>query len=372
MLKVTFPHIGNSYIPFRTLLSELGVEPIVPPPITQRTIEIGTRMAPEFACFPLKVNLGNFVEAFEMGAEAVLMAGGVGPCRFGYYGEVQREILESAGYQVEFLVLEAPKTHPRELWEKIKYLFPRHRIHHLARALYKAWLKADALDQFDRLANIVRPSETPKGQVSALQDRFYTRVDQADTVKEIKRILHNGLDELKAIPLRVQDPIRIKMLGEIYMVLEPRVNFQIERALGEMKVLVDRTIYFTDWVKDHLFKSIYDSSWRAKLLAEAQPYLHHFVGGHGLETVAHTVEAGVNHYDGVIQLAPFTCMPEIVAMQALPAVSHDLKIPYLTLIIDEHSGEAGVMTRLEAFVDLLTYQKKQRLGGEKLEIVSGY
>jgi predicted nucleotide-binding protein (sugar kinase/HSP70/actin superfamily) len=204
-----------------------------------------------------------------------------------------------------------------------------------------------------------------------LQDRFYERVDQAEAVKQIKNVLKDGLCELNAIPLRNERLIRIKLLGEIYIVLEPRINFHMERSLGEMGVLVDRTIYFTDWVKDQLLKSIYDPNWRAKLLAEARPYLHNFVGGHGLETVAHTVEAGVNRFDGVIQLAPFTCMPEIVAMQALPAVSHELNIPYLTIIIDEHSAEAGVMTRLEAFVDLLTYQNKQRLGGKKLEIVSG-
>lgn len=372
MLKVTFPHMGNSYIPFRSVLLDLGVEPIVPPPITQRTITLGTQISPEFACFPMKINLGNFLEAFEMGAEAILMAGGIGPCRFGYYGEVQREILESAGYQVDFLVLEAPKTHPRELWEKLKRFFPHHRIPNLGRALYKAWLKADALDQFDRLANVVRPSEGKTGMVSRLQDNFYERVDQVDAIRDLKLIVRDGLGELNAIPIRVQEPVRIKILGEIYMVLEHRVNFQMERVLGEMKVEVDRTIYLTDWVKDQLLRSIYDPRWRSELLALAKPYLRNFVGGHGLETVAHTVEAGVNRFDGVIQLAPFTCMPEIVAMQALPAVSRDFNIPYLTIIIDEHSAEAGVMTRLEAFVDLLSYQKNQRVGGKKLEIVSGY
>jgi predicted nucleotide-binding protein (sugar kinase/HSP70/actin superfamily) len=28
-------------------------------------------------------------------------------------------------------------------------------------------------------------------------------------------------------------------------------------------------------------------------------------------------------------------------------------VPMLTLTVDEHSGEAGLMTRLEAFVDML-------------------
>ncbi|HPT87633.1 MAG TPA: CoA protein activase [Bacillota bacterium] len=373
MLKVTFPHIGNSYIPFRTLLMELGVEPVIPPPITQRTISLGTQIAPEFACFPLKINLGNYIETMEKGAEMILMAGGVGPCRFGYYGEVQREILQDAGYEIDFLVLEAPKTHPRELWEKIKRIFPCHQPHDLIRALRKAWIKADLLDQFDRLANHVRARELKRGQVSQLQARFYHQLDQAVLLDEIQRVARQFMEELKDVPTRKDEqPLRVRLVGEIYMVLEPNVNFHIERVLGEMGVDVERTIYFTDWVKDTLLKSIYDPNWRAQMLAVARPYLKNFVGGHGLETVAHTVEAGVNRYDGVIQLAPFTCMPEIVAMQALPAVSQDLDIPYLTLIIDEHAAEAGIMTRLEAFIDLLSYQRNSRGGGKTREVVSGY
>ncbi len=352
------------------------MDPVIPPLISQRTIALGTKMAPEFACFPLKINLGNFIEAIEMGADAIFMAGGVGPCRFGYYGELQRQILKENGYDLEFLVLEAPKTHPMELWEKIKRYFPRHRLHDLARAIGIAWQKAEALDSFDRLANRLRPQTESPELVDALQDRFYNSLDRAFLVKDIKRISFEAHEELEAIPVKLNlRPIKIVLLGEIYMVLEPRVNFQIERLLGAMGVEVYRTIYFTDWVRDQLVLSIFKPDWRKKLSLIAGPYLNNFVGGHGLETVAHTVEAGVNRYDGVVQLTPFTCMPEIVAMQVLPKVSRELSIPVLSLIIDEHSGEAGIKTRLEAFIDLLTHQIHQgskKAGGRKLEALSGY
>ena len=376
MLKVTFPHIGNSYIPFRTLLTELGLDPVIPPLISQRTIALGTKIAPEFACFPLKVNLGNFIEAIEMGAEAIFMAGGVGPCRFGYYGELQRQILRENGYDPEFLVLEAPKTHPLELWNKIKRYFPRHRLPDIGRAISLAWLKAEALDRYDRLANQIRPRVDRAEFLDELQDRFYDSLDRVDLAKDIKRVSHEALEELKAIPLHIKkSPLKVVLLGEIYLVLEPRVNFQMERMLGALGVEVLRTIYFTDWVRDQLVFSIIKPDWRKKLSLTAGPYLRSFVGGHGLETVAHTVEAGVNRYDGVVELAPFTCMPEIVAMQALPTVSHDLAIPVLPLIIDEHSGEAGVKTRVEAFIDLLSYKNRRstsKLGGRNLEVLSGY
>jgi predicted nucleotide-binding protein (sugar kinase/HSP70/actin superfamily) len=376
MLKVTFPHIGNSYIPFRTLLTEVGMEPVIPPPITPQTIELGTKMAPEFVCYPLKVNLGNYVEAIEAGAELILMAGGVGPCRFGYYGEQQREILEEAGYHVNFLVLEAPKTHPMELWNKIKHYIPKHRIADLSKAIRLAWLKASALDRFDRVANQIRAMESCSGSVTKLQKKFYRNLDQVYSVRDIKIISNDYISELQSLPVKQNYfPLKIVLLGEIYMVLEPSVNFEMERILGEMGVLVERTIYFTDWVRDHLIYSIIHPNWNQKLKSMAYPYLQNFVGGHGLETVALTVQAGINRYDGVIELAPFTCMPEIIAMQVLPTVSRELAIPVLNIIIDEHSGEAGILTRLEAFIDILRYQRKKHTcvgnGGKNLAALSG-
>jgi predicted nucleotide-binding protein (sugar kinase/HSP70/actin superfamily) len=362
MLKVTFPHLGNFYIPCKALLSELGLEPVPPPLISQRTMALGTKIAPEFACLPLKINLGNFIEAIDNGAECILMAGGSGPCRFGYYGEVQREILKDAGYNIEFLVFEAPDKHPLELWSKIKRIIPRHTLCRIMKGLYIFWLKAKAIDKFDCLVNKIRPVEQSQGTTTRLQNNFYHLVDNAASVADIKTVLNRSITELKEISLKQADiSLKIILLGEIYMVLEPRVNFQIERKLGEMGVEVKRSIYLSDWIHEHLWVNFLKPDWYKQLQLLAEPYLGNSVGGHGLETVAHTVEAGVNHFHGAIELAPFTCMPEIVAMQVLPAISKELSIPVLTIIIDEHSAEAGIATRLEAFIDLLKYRGKRFL-----------
>ena len=63
-------------------------------------------------------------------------------------------------------------------------------------------------------------------------------------------------------------------------------------------------------------------------------------------------------YDGMIQLLPFTCMPDTIAKSILPAVSQKEDMPVLTLIVDEQTGKAGVHTRLEAFLDLLVSRKR--------------
>ena len=57
--------------------------------------------------------------------------------------------------------------------------------------------------------------------------------------------------------------------------------------------------------------------------------------------------------DGAIQIFPFGCMPEIVSKSILPRISRDKDFPIMTLVVDELTGEAGYVTRTEAFIDLL-------------------
>ncbi len=110
-MKVTFPHMGNAWIVIQTLFNALDIEVVVPPKNSKRTLDLGAKLAPESACLPFKVNLGNYLEAAELGADTIVITGGIGPCRFGYYGELERKILCEAGYPFELVVLEPPGQH---------------------------------------------------------------------------------------------------------------------------------------------------------------------------------------------------------------------------------------------------------------------
>ena len=95
----------------------------------------------------------------------------------------------------------------------------------------------------------------------------------------------------------------------------------------------------------------------------AEPYLKTLIGGHGRETVGSAIYYSNMGFDGVIQLLPLNCMPEIVAKSILSAVSKDIDFPVMTLVLDEMTGEAGFLTRLEAFVDLLQRRREEKLIG---------
>ncbi|ADL08016.1 acyl-CoA dehydratase activase-related protein [Thermosediminibacter oceani] len=62
--------------------------------------------------------------------------------------------------------------------------------------------------------------------------------------------------------------------------------------------------------------------------------------------------------DGIVHVASFGCGPDSLIGELLERrVSRDYNIPFLYLNLDEHAGEEGFNTRLEAFVDILERRK---------------
>lgn len=356
-MKVTFPHMGSLSIVAKGLLEYLDLDVVVPPPITKRTLKLGIEHSQEFACLPLKINMGNFIEAAELGADTIVMTGGVGPCRFGYYAQVQREILRDLGYEYEFIVLEPPDTHFSELMKKIRYLANGKSLWQIGQAIRVGWIKSRAVDLVEQKVQQVRPREMVKGTADNVYLWALNKIDQVLDIKKIIKIQNDALRELDNIPQdRAKPVLKVAVVGEIYTILEPYVNLDIEKHLGRLGVEVSRSIYLSEWVNDHLFMGLARIRSGKDAAELAAPYLRHFVGGHGRETVGSTVRYAKEGFNGAIQLAPLTCMPEIVAQSILPVVSEKESIPVMTIYLDEQSGEAGLLTRLEAFIDLL-YRK---------------
>ncbi len=62
--------------------------------------------------------------------------------------------------------------------------------------------------------------------------------------------------------------------------------------------------------------------------------------------------------DGFVQLVTFACGPEAIVGDLLERRIREAGKPFLKLYFEEHSGEAGLITRLEAFTDLLKYKRR--------------
>lgn len=65
-----------------------------------------------------------------------------------------------------------------------------------------------------------------------------------------------------------------------------------------------------------------------------------------------------NKVDGIIALSAFGCGPDSLMVDEITYHCKEYNMPIIHLTIDEHTGEAGFITRLEAFVDMLMRKKR--------------
>jgi|Deesub1362A_J573_1020465.scaffolds.fasta_scaffold00666_20 predicted nucleotide-binding protein (sugar kinase/HSP70/actin superfamily) len=359
-MKVTFPHMGHVYILLKDILGRLDVECVIPPPNSLKTIKLGVQHAPELACYPLKVTLGNFIEGLEKGADTLIMAGGVGPCRFGYYAETQRRILERLGYEFKMVIVEPPTAHPFLFYRAFKRIAPKKKLRELWKALKVSFYKAQTMDLMERESLKVRPFEKRKGETTRVLNKWRKRLDDAFSYEEISFIKEEALGEISSLKEVEREVLKVGFVGEFYLVLEPFINFNLEEVLGRRGIYLERSVYLTDWIGPTSDNPV--GGWsNEKVATAAGPYLSHFVGGEGRATVGHIVIYVYEGFDGILHLMPFTCMPELVARSIFPRLQRELDVPILSLIFDEQTGKAGLLTRIEAFIDLLWVRRKRGL-----------
>ncbi len=358
-MKVSFPRMGYSHLAFRWLMEEIGLECIVPPEPNNETLDLGVRYSPEFACIPFKVLMGSYLQAAEMGAEVIVTSGGCGPCRAGYYWVMHQKLLEEIGVKTKVIAFEDPMC---GIWDFIRKLNLFRNaggvsIRHFVRAFKTAWEKVKAIDDMEILSYEVRPYEVTKGDTSRALQLSLGLIDKANDRKRVEEARQEGLKILKNVPQDInRDPLKVGIIGEIYVLLEPSINQYMQQMLGDMGVRAERSIYLSSYTRNNTF-----SQGEQDVRQMARPYLNETcIGGHGVNSIGETVLYARHGYDGVIQLAPFSCIPEIVARSILPRVSRDLDIPVLTFFLDEQTSKAGVETRLEAFIDLLEMRREKK------------
>lgn len=61
----------------------------------------------------------------------------------------------------------------------------------------------------------------------------------------------------------------------------------------------------------------------------------------------------LNHVDGILNIISFGCGPDSLIGEIMLKEAKKHSAPFLQLIIDEHTGKAGILTRLEAFIEMV-------------------
>jgi predicted nucleotide-binding protein (sugar kinase/HSP70/actin superfamily) len=273
-------------------------------------------------------------------------------------------ILRDLGYEFESIILDGSK----ESFKVVEEIVRRANSCGLARAVRIfahafrfAYLKGKALENLIDRTRWLRARETDRGSADRLLEKGTQMIDKAESSSCLKRTNKQLMEEADAIPFRAGlEPLRVMLVGEVYIVLEPLLNFGIEKKLGNMGVEVHSYISEHRWFI-HPFrlgrKGRHGENHAQRL---ATPYLKYNVGGEDKNTVGFYLMAKQRGFDGVIHFKPFTCMPEIVAKTVLYRVAEEEGLPFISFTVDEHSGGEGFATRLEAFIDMLSARKSAK------------
>lgn len=365
-MVVTIPHMGNVYLAVKALLDDLGISYILPQPNTRASLQLGSLYSPEEICLPFKLVMGNFIQSIEKGADTVLITGSCGPCRFGEYCELNMKLLRQMGYDLEFIVLDlSPEIGLKEFRRRIAKISENSGLSSArkAAAVLKAIKIMSMIDSLEARAHYLAGFETDRGDCKNILHRALRDARESRSSGEMAEILKTARQELENVPIEPhRDPIRVAIIGEIYTVIEPFSNLYIEDMLMDRGVCVKRQMTLSWWLRDLIMKPLKLNS--IDLRINSRHYLPYYIGGHGRECIGEAVKAWREGMDGAIQIFPMGCMPEIVAKAVLPAIQNDKDFPILTLIVDEMTGEAGYITRVEAFLSML--EKRKRSGGKRI------
>lgn len=345
-------NIGDYDVPVSIFVERcLGYKMMKCPSSTKKTVEIGSKNSPDTVCTPFKVILGNYIEALNKGAN-VLIIPAIG-CRLGFYDVLQKKILEDLQYDFEILNLFEYANNANAA--KIYRLFTE-KNPQLTEEKFNEVLSVVVriVIDMDKLADYARRNtafEVKKGEFERLYKTYLAQARLCQDVQDAAKLGEKFWEAFRNVEVKRPDnPLRIGLVGDLYTVIEPHGNCNIERWLTENGIEVVRDVNLT-----YLTKTLFDPE---SQVAKSGSYIKYYIGGNATGTIALAYEyASQNKVDGIIHMKAATCSPEITAMQILQNISKDFNLPVVYLTFDTETSEAGLHTRLEAFKDMLEMKR---------------
>ncbi|MBQ4114646.1 hypothetical protein IJD34_04510 [bacterium] len=141
-------------------------------------------------------------------------------------------------------------------------------------------------------------------------------------------------------------PINIALVSHGYNIYDERACMKIFDKLEAMGVSVATSLQLT---QEQMEEGVLSLGHRVYW---ANEYEMSGTAGHYLKD---------NKIDGIITVNSFGCGPDSLMIERIMKRAKEASKPMLVLTIDEHTGEAGFITRLEAFIDMLYRKKRSKI-----------
>ncbi len=304
------------YPMWRTFFEALGAEVVVSPPTTRTTLTTGASRVVAETCLPVKVFLGHVLSL-------------VGQCDAIFIPAI-RSVKHRIYNCSKFLGL--PDMTKAVIPESPPILDIEIDINRGKRQLYQAIYQLGWHFTWN-------PIKIREASLAAWQaHRNYQEL-----------MSHQGLTPVEAIgetPKNNPDPTRlsIALIGHPYLLYDEYINHRLIQRLEQAgnKIATPEMV-----TTEHLDSAITQLVGGAYWTYEEEVV---GAGGHYLQ----------NSADGVIGIMAFGCGPDSLMMDMVRRQAARLKsTPFMCLTLEEHTAEGGLLTRLEAFLDMI-YRRKRR------------
>ncbi|PUU89587.1 MAG: hypothetical protein CI947_1655 [Halanaerobium sp.] len=331
------------YFPFwLKLFSELKIEPVISDSTSRDLLDGGVKKSLSEICVPIKVMIGHVLNLDQKEVDYIFLP------RF-------RTIREDIVLCPKFLGLP----------DMIRHSLPSLEAEVIADVIEA---KSDDISQFSNHKNLAEKLEISKTEMqSALKKaaEFWQRyrnllyqgylVDDFLGVEKIEVLekLISKFENSSKLPQSqkeelnsstTEEVVDIALIGYVYNVYDQYINMDIINKLKEMGVRV------------HTFSMVSEDIIEKELAELRKPMFWEFTN---------KLYGAAEHYfkkqeiDGVIHLTAFGCGPDSMLGQILEIDAKDYDKAFMTLRIDEQTGESHIITRIEAFIDLLRLKKEQ-------------
>lgn len=154
--------------------------------------------------------------------------------------------------------------------------------------------------------------------------------------------MDQGLVAQNFSPLQSAD-MTIAIIGHGYNIYDTHISMNLINKLREMGIRV--------MTADNLAGTTIEEK-----ADELPKRLFWTLGKRMIGSAFHFMKS--DNVDGIIHVASFGCGPDSFTGEIIERHLRRRKnVPLLNLTIDEHTGEAGIITRLEAFVDMIKWRR---------------
>jgi predicted nucleotide-binding protein (sugar kinase/HSP70/actin superfamily) len=303
-----------------TYFEELGAEVITSPKTTKQIKNDSVRLAPDEDCYSTKLYFGHVLALKEeVDYLFVPRFGGrkkkyVGCPKFIGLAEVLRSMLPDLP---EILMPHYNRGMDRST--RIGLIIKAFRLG-----------KAVTRNPFIRIRAIIRSYKANKMAKKSLV------IDEETLEKwENSEIILNDFPMYR----ENERPLKVALVGHSYVLNDPYASLSIRQLLQSYGV----DIITSEQIPRNLIEN---------QMAKLQYDIYFDFEREILGTIMHFIESKT--VDGIIHLLIFCCGPDSIAGEIAARFSkREPDVPLLQLVFDELTGEAGMRTRIEAFVDML-------------------